>query len=246
LTVNKTLIVDRVIFVSKSGKDYYLKHQAGSDDKSGKYVISYLGQQFHDAPAHIFSSKEAGSNHKFTLASCSYVITRKRVTLIAEALKEAGLPIRWIHFGDGPEIEKLKELSKDAMKAVPGLEIEIRGYVKNDDILEIYNSGEVDGFILTSCSEGLPVSISEAMSYGLPIIATAVDGIPEQIEDNGILLSAEPDCREVSEAVKKLFDMDPQQRKAMGRRSRGLWEQRFEAKKNTENLCDIFRGIKDA
>lgn len=235
--------LDSVIFVSNSGKDYYLSHQAKSALDSRKYVVSYLGQEFHEAPAHIFSSSLKDEKHKFTLASCSYVITRKRVTLIAEALQHAGLPLRWIHFGDGPELEHLKELANEAMKAVPGLEIELKGYVNNDEVLGVYASGEVDAFILTSCSEGLPVSISEAMSFGLPIIATGVDGIPEQIDGNGILLSAEPDANEVSEALKRIFDMSDAERKALGRKSRGLWEERFEARKNTEKLCDIFRGI---
>ncbi len=48
---------------------------------------------------------------------------------------------------------------------------------------------EVDGFILPSYNEGLPICILEAMSYGLPVLATGVGGIPEIMEDgvNGYL-----------------------------------------------------------
>ena len=44
-----------------------------------------------------------------------------------------------------------------------------------------------DAYILPSYTEGLPVSILEAMSYGKPILATPVGGIPEVVIDNGIL-----------------------------------------------------------
>jgi len=46
----------------------------------------------------------------------------------------------------------------------------------HNDVLNYYASNPVDVFINTSSSEGLPVSIMEAMSFGIPVIATNVGG----------------------------------------------------------------------
>ena len=64
-----------------------------------------------------------------------------------------------------------------------------------------------DSFITTSSTEGLPVSIQEAMAAGIPIIGTNVGGIPEMIDGNGVLLSANPSNKEVAEAILRIYYM---------------------------------------
>ena len=78
----------------------------------------------------------------------------------------------------------------------------------------------VDVFVLPSYREGTPRAISEAMAAGLPVIATRIDGIPEQIQDgvNGILIEprrVEP----LIEAIRKLAS-DETLRRRMGQASR--------------------------
>ncbi len=67
--------------------------------------------------------------------------------------------------------------------------VEFMGWVSGDlkrDLLE-----NADIFVLPSYKEGLPVSLLEAMSYGIPVISTTVGSIPELIDDkvNGFLIS---------------------------------------------------------
>ncbi|OBS53687.1 hypothetical protein A8B73_04040 [Methylosinus sp. 3S-1] len=82
-----------------------------------------------------------------------------------------------------------------------------------------------DAFVLPSYSEGMPLSIIEAMAKGRAVIATAVDGVPEQLDRlSGILLPAPSLARD--ECVAALADamaalrVDPRTREDMGRCAR--------------------------
>jgi glycosyltransferase involved in cell wall biosynthesis len=61
------------------------------------------------------------------------------------------------------------------------------GWVSGDEKVKLLNESDV--YVLPSYNEGLPISILEAMSYGMPIITSNVGGIPEIVnEDNGIIV----------------------------------------------------------
>ena len=65
----------------------------------------------------------------------------------------------------------------------------------------------MDLFVLPSLYEGMPLSILEAMGAGLPVIATAVDGTPEVVEDGETGLLVPPaDPAALARAVVRLLD----------------------------------------
>ena len=91
-----------------------------------------------------------------------------------------------LHIGGNGEKEKLIDLiSKNGLASL----VTYEGWVSGDQKNDLFNMS--DAFILPSYTEGLPVSILEAMSYGLPILSTPVGGIPEVVENgtNGFLFS---------------------------------------------------------
>ena len=100
--------------------------------------------------------------------------------------------------GAGEETEKLQRiLEKEDLSEI----IEYKGWVSGkakDDLIQ-----DCDIFILTSYNEGLPMSILESMSFGKPVIATSVGGIPRIVrqEENGWL--TEPGD---IDALQKIFD----------------------------------------
>jgi glycosyltransferase involved in cell wall biosynthesis len=110
--------------------------------------------------------------------------------------------------GNGPLEDRLKEMASDGIQFLGGLE-DVRPLLQAADVL-----------VLPSDSEGLPLSILEAMSCGLPCVATRVGGIPEVISDgqNGILIPVRDPDRLV-EAILKIL-LDPTIRESMGKRSR--------------------------
>lgn len=98
----------------------------------------------------------------------------------------------------------------------------------------------MDMFTLTSIKEGIPMSIAEAMGTGLPIVATAVGGVPDMLDENSAQL-VEVNESEIAEAFEKYYS-DYELRKKHGENALKLSE-RFSAKNMAENYCDIYRGM---
>lgn len=94
--------------------------------------------------------------------------------------------LRFLIAGSGPEEAKLKELIRQK-----GGENNIIMAGQVDDIAPLYQA--MDIFVLCSLTEGVPLTILEAMAARVPVITTRVGGIPEIIDDNrsGILINSE-------------------------------------------------------
>lgn len=177
------------------------------------YVNNYLGMQYCQK-FNFFSEKvkcaywgttkvEAiknaeMTNEVFVIVSCSHLVPLKRVDLIADALQYLGFEFHWHHFGDGP---LMKQLSK-TIKQSDSENVTLYGTVNNEDVLSFYSNNKVDVFVTCSETEGMPVSIQEALSFGIPILATPVGGIPEMVlPSTGKLLDKNPTPISVAEGI---------------------------------------------
>lgn len=90
--------------------------------------------------------------------------------------------IRFLIVGDGPQRECIENKIRE--RKLEG-HIHVLGYVSNLDIIW----SQLDIFVLTSISEGFPLSILEALRAGIPVVASCVGGIPEIIKhgENGFM-----------------------------------------------------------
>ena len=95
-----------------------------------------------------------------------------------------------------------------------GLDGRLKLLGHRDDVLELLCGSDV--FVLASRQEGLPVALMEATSVGLPIVATAVGGVPQVLTD-GVDGMVVPPGRpsELADAIQRLVD-DPELRKRLG------------------------------
>jgi glycosyltransferase involved in cell wall biosynthesis len=115
----------------------------------------------------------------FRIASCSSIENVKRVDLIAKALKRIDRRIDWIHFGDGTKMNRLRKIVKELPVNV---KVSLMGHQSNKSVMQYYRTHPVDCFLNVSESEGIPVSIMEAMAFGIPTIATDVGGTKELVK----------------------------------------------------------------
>lgn len=218
--------VDYLFFTSKAARSYTLKR---FPDFERKYYTAYLGVE---DPG--FIAKGSGSGC-FRVVSCSFLLPVKRLELLIKGLTCLGKTrkdqaFEWNHIGAGPLEDRLKDLAAAILPR--NVKFTFEGYLPIPKILEFYQDNRIDIFINVSSSEGLPVSIMEAQSCGIPVIATAVGGNPEIVNtENGILISANPSPEEICDAIEALL-VDPSARQGKARASRLNWEKRFSAETN--------------
>ena len=152
---------------------------------SNKIITKRLGTK---APGKMNTLLENGVVHMVSVSACRKV---KRLDRIIESLKilnDNNIKFYWTHIGDGPEKENLLDMAKEYL---PTESFRFLGFLPNAEVKAFYERNSVDLFLNVSESEGVPVSIMEAMSYGIPIIATDVGGTREIVihSVNGYLLS---------------------------------------------------------
>lgn len=216
--------VDRIFCISEDG---------------GKYICEKYPMYSKKIEVCRLGTKDRGVNQKltnryFTLVSCSRIVPIKRLELIAEAICEIkDIPIQWIHFGNGEE-EYTKIITKKMKRAGKNVIYNFKGFVDNQILREEYLTQPFSAFINVSESEGLPVSIMEAMSVGMPIIATDVGGTNEIVfqGENGYLLNKDFQIKELVKIIYQLQRMGEVDYKKMCENSRKIWKEKCSEEKN--------------
>lgn len=233
--------VDRLFFVADAGREYYLARWGKKEEAGKKYIVAPIGTADSG-----YAGRESFDvrGRAFHIVSCSHVIPLKRVGLIIEALSRiTDIEIRWTHFGTGSHYEETVRYAKELLDDKKNISYEMTGFVPVEEIMRFYASNHVDCFLTTSSTEGSPVSVQEAMSFGIPVIATAVGEIPRMIDGNGILLPENPQPEEVSSAVIRLCQMPEEEMAKMHGRSRALWEEKYSAEENAEKFVEMLGEI---
>ena len=100
-----------------------------------------------------------------------------------------------------------------------------------------------DVFVLSSRVEGNPLSVMEAMAAGLPVVSTAVGGVPELVRDGetGLLVPSE-DAGALARAVQALMD-DPARRRAMGAAARQDAVSRFDIRHTVRGYEQLYEAL---
>lgn len=189
--------LDALLALSPTGRDAAMAYGLAAD----QVWLAPLGVALPSGGA---ATSPAGELHLVSTASFTQV---KRVDRLVAGLDELcrshpELRVHWTHFGDGPLRAQLEE--QLAAVEHPNLHVTLRGNVPNAQVREHLASQPVDLFVNTSESEGVPVSIMEAMAFGVPSLAPAVGGIGDIVPaqgPGGALLPAEPTPGQVAQAL---------------------------------------------
>ena len=218
--------LDAIYYVSENGLNY-------SSDKFGKHTnlkVSKLGT-FNSITPDFRKIRKP-----FHIVSCSSLIPIKRIELIIYALQllDQKYNVKWTHIGDSSGSSYLKESAYKSLSANQNLSVHFTGNIINKQVMEFLKNNNVNLFINVSRTEGLPVTIMESMSFGIPVIGTNVGGVSEIIdnEKNGILLTANPSPQEIMYAIEKFILMDDELYSDYCKIAYQKWSEKFNAEKN--------------
>lgn len=177
-----------------------------------EYARTYLSKQFSFpgkiTEVHRLGVPEAplnpgGTGETFILVSCSALSWYKRPELLVDVIAALDVPVHWIHFGDGPMLEQFMAKAKQLPAHI---QLDYRGRVGNEEIMQFYRENPVDALLNVSIYEGIPYSMMEAIASGIPIIGCNVCGVPEIVtEQTGLLLQAAEEPKQMALRVSEFL-----------------------------------------
>lgn len=207
---------------------------------AGRIEVSRLGVRDPGARS------RRSSDGTLRLLTCSRIEEVKRLDRAVAAIaslarRRPELSIDWTHFGDGSLATTIRAL---AHRTLPGtVRWVFHGDVPNARVLAHYREQPVDVVLNTSASEGVPVSLMEAQSFGVPIVAPAVGGIPEIVDDRcGVLLAADPSPEQIACALDR-FTRSGSELDRLRDGSVDSWRSRYDADANFNRFVETIRSL---
>jgi glycosyltransferase involved in cell wall biosynthesis len=149
----------------------------------------------------------------------------------------AGAAITVIFVGDGPEHVAVERLAGDL--GVPPERARFLGY--RTDVADLLGASDI--FLLPSRTEGLPLSVLEAMTHRLAIVATPVGGVPELCTDGTDALFVPVDDPPALAAAMEKLAGDSAQRVRMGAAAHARALADFSFAAMTERYLDLYREV---
>ncbi len=242
------------LYEERSQYGFQLFRQSQLDKFHKVFTVSEMGRRHLGSIFPSFSSKievaRLGSpslrhivdrqrSNTYRLHSCSSLIPLKRVDRIIETLRHSKSRIHWTHAGDGPEKQQILEQAKMLPEHVS---YEFLGHLEWKENLKYYEDNWIDLFIHFSSSEGIPVAIMEALSAGIPVMATNVGGVPEIVNDP--LLVAENEIGEsLAKRIDKLLSSGKSRESVYREQLRDFWSKNYSAEVNYKKFASYLQSL---
>lgn len=179
-------------------------------------------------PAELASRK----GHVYALEACRDLIRKGFVNF------------KWFFYGSGPlKLELEKKINEYNLTQ----HCFLIGNIDHKHLLGYYNQDKIDIVVLSSVStevpEGIPVSLMEAMSYAIPVIATNCGGTNELVDGETGILIDEHDYIAISNSIIRLIT-DEDLRKTISKNGVEKVSRDFNTIKNTYELINLFKNEK--
>lgn len=231
--------LDYISFISQNRMNEYLKNHANKWKwRVDNCHVDYLGT-VKDNQA-VSSPTDGNPYH---IVTCSRCIKLKRLDLMIKSLALiAKMNIHWTHIGDGVLLNDLRELAK----ILPSnISVTWLGTLPNTEVHAFYKEHAVDVAMNLSTTEGIPISLIEALSYGIPVIATDVGGNSEVCDGHaGVLLSSDPSPEEVKNAIEDFLSLEDSKRKEIRKKALKKYTESFSSYLSRPNFYHTLALIK--
>ena len=223
---------DAVVFISEEGKEYY-ENNFNVPSQKMIYRLGVSEQQVRE-----YTPQE----NSISILSLSYVVPIKRIDRIIDAIaKIDNVKVNWVHIGDGKLMGEISERAKSAFSQKENVTYCFKGAMDNVQALEYIRNNHIDLFVNTSDSEGLPVSMMEAMSFSIPVLGLDVGGVSEIIShnENGFLLPENPDVQMITDTICNFANLTVNEKQKMRENALNTWKEKYNSKKNYDNFAEM-------
>lgn len=201
---------------------------------------SYLGVKGFKANPFQFKQKE------LVILTMAFIAPVKNLELFIESLTcmSQDIRIQWYHIGDGSDADyaaHIKTLAKEKLGEKLNIAYHFTGNLSQPEIDLFIQTVSIDLLVNTSHSEGLPVSMMEALSAGIPIAGPAVGGIPEIIQtaQNGFLFTEKPTAAEIAKTLEHYSDLSWMEVQELRKQAHATWKDKFNASHNYSRFLQV-------
>ncbi len=181
------------------------------------------------------------SRNTFWIGTAARLVPIKNIDMLIEAAKILSLDkkLKFLIsvFGDGP----MKDGMQERIRAY-GLDDVVVLHGHHPDVLSIVRAW--DAFVLTSWNEGMPMSLLEAMSFGIIPVCTRVGGVPDIIDDteNGFLVKP-GNHDELASVLLQLFHKDQETRGTLQEKARNTIVEKYAIEGSVAKLISLYEDI---
>lgn len=229
--------LNHLFFISDNARNYFVAKHGINVKEQQRLSISRIGIK---GPDSVIAKKK---QNVLRIVSVAYIQKIKRVDLIIDALALiSNVTIEWYHAGHSnqneADFEAIKKYAADKLGVHSNISFTFLGKTGKEDLFRLYADKNFDLFLNVSETEGIPVSMMEAMSYSVPVIGTNVGGVAEIVEDgkNGFLLSPYPNATEVQRSILNFWALTEEQYNAMRQSAYDTWHNKYSADVNYNEM----------
>jgi glycosyltransferase involved in cell wall biosynthesis len=203
LLVEKIRSAKFVVAISEHGKDELLGITKNAYKE--KIGVLHLGVEVPKIPP-IMNDEQKKSI--FKIAVPANLVEKKGHKYLVEAcfllVKQGVENFQCFFYGDGPLSKKLVNYICEKNL---GKYITLQGALPHEELIKMYETKSIDSVVMPSIvtgkgeCEGIPVSLMEAMAYGIPVISTNTGGIPELLGEGAGLLVEPSSSKALAETI---------------------------------------------
>jgi glycosyltransferase involved in cell wall biosynthesis len=225
----------RIIAISEYNKKY-LQLISNYEVESSKIEVIYNGVEIpsicsdktnNNPPAIFMSAAFSGFKGHGTLINALAIIKARKIAFVCRLA------------GNGPDFHQIESMIakknlRDCVEQLGAIPLSaVYNHLQHSDIFVFPSEININGL-----RDGMPTAITEAMAHGLPVVATSVSGIPDQVTDglNGFLVRERDERSLAGKLVVLLQDKDLRRR--MGANSRTIAAEKFDGRKTMQRVAE--------
>ena len=233
--------------ISNDGRKYIFDRKLSI--RREKVIASHLGVKKSERN---ILYRGTDNNDVFHIVTLSHINPVKSLHRLSDALcKIDNYKIKWTHigYGDGTYDVNYKATLEKTLALKSTIDYEFIGQLPKKEVLDYLVENPIDVIVNCSTTEGIPVSLMEAMAAGIPAIAINVGGVPEIVQENvnGFLLeNTEEDIVEkLKISIIKFIELSFEDKKHFSDASFDIWEREFNDVLNYSNFSKLLKNEKE-